>query len=231
MLKRSAGISVLAVAAVMAPAIATAASIKLEDTVDQSGFNGGTLGEFPLTPDESFARETTPWDFTDQDYKKLTEIDSVSVALHLGSGDSLAGEVNFNEFTLALDGFNTGIKLNGDWVVTNNGTVFVTEVFTGSILNSDKILDALLEDGKLAGTILDSDPGDDFVSLGSSEGGSAFTTLVINGIVTGGGKDPNENPGGQPGNGGGGTVVPTPAAFGAGLFAMTFAAVRRRRPD
>lgn len=200
---------------------ASAASVRLEATVQQSGYNGGTTSEFPLTPDGSYVPEVSPWDFTDQDYKSLTSIDSISVSLHLGSGDSLPGEVNFNEFTLALDGFDTGIKLNGDWIVTGNGTIFVTETFTGPILNADKILAALLADGKLAGTILDSDPGDDFVSLGSSLGGSAMTTLVINGVPTGG-----EGPGGNPGHN---PVVPTPAAFGAGMAMMGLAAVRRRK--
>lgn len=146
--------------------------------------------------------------------------------LHLGepaprSGDSLAGEVNFNEFTLALDGFDTGIKLNGDWVVTGNGTVFVTETFTGAILNADKILAALLTDGKLIGTILDSDPGDDFVSLGSSNGGSAITTLVINGKPTNGGGPTDPPPPGQ--------VIPTPTAAGLGLVSIGWLFGRRRK--
>lgn len=208
---------------------ASAASVTLSSTVEESGFNGGTVSEIPLTADGSYLPDVSPWDFTDQDYESLTEIDFISVKLHIGSGDSLAGEVNFNEFTLGLDGFDTGLELNGDWVVTNNGTVFVLETFTGSIDNADNILAALLEDGQLVGTIFDSDPGDDFISLGSTQGAIASTTLVINGLAGDGG-----NPGGEPGGENpppGGGVIPTPAAAGAGLMLLAGLVGKRRRDE
>jgi hypothetical protein len=230
----------------MAAVSAVSAGPTLTSTVGESGFNGGTLASMPLTAN-GFTGENTPWDFSGQDFASLTGIDTISVSLILGSADSGApGETNFDEFTLGLDGIDTGLKLNGTWeVITspNQPDVRPPLTFTGVPLNIDQILASLQEDGQLVGTILDSEPGDDFITLGSSQGAFGTTTLVINGIAAGQDGDGTGNPGdgGTPGDGDGGIpgdggtpgpAVPLPAAAWMGLSTMALGAVgslRRRR--
>ena len=194
------------------------ASVSLTSTVASSGYNGGTTAEFPLTADNSFVKQNTPWTYAAAQVEALDAIEQISVSLILGSADSAAaGDANFDELTLALDGIDTGLKLNGAWqVITEPGQDDIRPplTFTGTPLNADAILDALKGDGQLVGTILDSQPGDDFITLGSSEGGFGTTTLVINGVATG-------EPGGGGGNGGGGTAIPLPAGVWAGIAMMS----------
>jgi hypothetical protein len=191
---------------------AHAAPVTLTSTVAGSGYNGGTQASMPLTADNSFVKQSTPWTYDAGLVDALDAIETISVSLVLGSADSAAaGNTNFDEFTLALDGIDTGLKLNGAWeVITNPGQDDIRPplTFTFTPLNTDAILAALKDDGELVGTILDSEPGDDFLTLGSSEGGFGPTTLVINGIATG---EPGGGSGSGDGGDGGGTVIPLPA--------------------
>jgi len=210
---------------------AHAAPVTLTSTVDSSGYNGGTTAAIPLTADNSFVKKNTPWSYEADLVDALDEIETISVSLILGSADSAAaGDTNFDEFTLALDGIDTGLTLNGAWqVITTPGEDDIRPplTFTGTPLDPEAILAALKDDGKLVGTIIDSDPGDDFITLGSSQASFGTTTLVLNGIAVG---EPGENPGGNPGeepgnggggNGGGGTAIPLPAGVWAGMMLMS----------
>ena len=200
---------------------AHAASVTLTSTVDSSGYNGGTTSSIPLTADNSFVPKNTPWTYDADQVDALEAIEQISVSLILGSADSAApGDTNYDEFTLALDGIDTGLKLNGTWqVITEPGQDDIRPplTFTGTPLNADQILDALKDDGKLVGTIIDSEPGDDFITLGSSQGSFGTTQLVLNGIA-------DQEPGG--GGGGGGTVIPLPAGVWAGIAMMSSLGLR-----
>ena len=205
-----------AAALVMASAAAHAASVTLTSTVDSSGYNGGTTSSIPLTADNSYVAKNTPWTYDADQVDALDVIEKISVNLVLGSADTDGpGSTNYNELTLALDGIDTGLKLNGTWqVIAQPGQDDIRPplTFTGTPLNAGAILDALKDDGKLIGTILDSQPGDDFITLGSTQGGFGTTQLVLNGIA-------DQEPGG--GGGGGGTVIPLPAGVWAGIAMMS----------
>jgi hypothetical protein len=226
-------------AGITTAAAAHGASVALTSTVASSGYNGGTTAEFPLTADNSFVPQNTPWTYAAAEVDALDAIEQISVSLILGSADSAAtGDANFDELTLALDGIDTGLKLNGAWqVITEPGQDDIRPplTFTGAPLNADAVLDALKDDGQLVGTILDSQPGDDFITLGSSQGGFGTTTLVINGVATGepgGGGGNGGGDGGGNGGGDGGTVIPLPAGVWAGIAMMSSlgagAGVKRR---
>lgn len=223
--RRTLNVAALAAAAVLiagAAGAASAAPVTLTSTVASSGYNGGTQSSIPLTADNSFVKQDTPWTYEADLVAALDAIEKISVSLVLGSANSgAAGDTNFDEFTLALDGIDSGLKLNGTWeVITNPGQDDIRPplTFTGTPLNADAILAALKDDGQLVGTILDSEPGDDFITLGSTEGGFGPTTLVINGIATG---EPGGGGGGNGGGGnGGGTAVPLPAGVWAGMMML-----------
>ena len=199
-------------------ASASAADVTLTSTVDSSGFNGGTTSSFPLTADGSFVPENTPWNYEADLVAALEAIQQISVSLILGSADTDApGSTNFDELTLGLDGIDTGLKLNGTWEVITSpdqDDIRPPLTFTGAPLNAEAILAALKEDNELVGTILDSEPGDDFITLGSSQGSFGTTTLVINGIAVG-------EPGGGGNGGGGGTVIPLPAGVWGGVALLS----------
>ena len=209
--RRFLALAATAVAAVAGTA-ATAAPVELTDTTGTSGFNGGTLASMPLTADGSFVPQNTPWQYDAGQVAALDSIESISISLVIGSANTSApGDTNFDELSLGLDGFDTGLKLNGEWqVITSPGQPDVRPplVFTGAIQNAASILSALKADNQLVGTILDSDPGDDFITLGSTQGAFADATLVINGIADDGTPPPGGNP------------IPLPPAVWAGLVTL-----------
>lgn len=133
---------------------ASAATITVVASTAQSGFAGSTVASIPLTGDP-------PYDFTGQNYGGLNSITGISVTLTTINGDSLPGGVNFDQFTLALDGIDTGLKLNGFLGQDQISTV----TLNGPVSNSAAILAALQSDGKLVGTIIDSVPGDSAIGL------------------------------------------------------------------
>ena len=92
-----------------------------------------------------------PWSFTG--YGSLTSIDQISITLTLLDGDTDSGEFDHDDLTLALDGYDTGLKLNG-FSDAQTKTLTVT-----GPNGSGDILNALQGDGELEGTILDADPG------------------------------------------------------------------------
>jgi hypothetical protein len=76
------------------------------------------------------------------------------------------------DLTLALDGIDTGIALNGFPPADPD-----TETIGGVPLNKEQILAALQADGELEASIIDADPGDNMLGVPS-----AFeTTLALKG--------------------------------------------------
>ncbi|GIX49221.1 MAG: hypothetical protein KatS3mg131_3432 [Candidatus Tectimicrobiota bacterium] len=143
-----------------------AAALTLTSTVDQSGFSGFSSAPFPLTD--------SPYDFTSQSYLALITIDSIEITLTMNDGDTASGNFDFNHLTLGLDGIDTGIVLNG---FRNNKTDTLT--ITGTPANAAAILAALHADGLLVGTIIDSDPNDNWIVFPAS----FQTTLTITGVA------------------------------------------------
>ena len=142
------------------------AAIMLTSTVRQSGFFGFSPNPFPITG------STAPFDFTAQPYGSMSTIDSLTITLTINDGDTNIGEIDFNDFTLALDGIDTGIALNGF-----ADALTLTRTISGTPANNAAILAALQSDGKLVGTIRDRDPNDNGLTLSASFN----TTLVLTG--------------------------------------------------
>lgn len=179
---------------------ASAAQIPLTSTVAESGsVTLQSLPGYPLT--------ATPYDFTGQanSFGNVTTIDQITVTLTINDGDTGPADFDFNNLTLALDGIDTGLKLNN---FTNNN--IVTQTLTQLSPALQAALIAALADGKLVGSVNDAahanQPGDIIAFPGALD-----TTLDI--LASG----PNLTT-----PGGGGNPVPLPAAIvlaplGAGL--------------
>jgi hypothetical protein len=159
---------------------ASAAQLTIDSVVPQSNFLGTTGASNPLTG--------TPYDFTGQGYNNLTSIDSIAITLTMSDGKTGVGELDRDNLTLGLDGFDTGIKLN-DFMAGN----IVTLTISGPIANASQILAALKADGQLVGSVLDATPGDSTIGLSAR----LDTELGITGTVA---------------DNGGGQSVPLPAA-------------------
>ena len=211
------------VAMLVAAGSAAADPLTLTSEVPASGFNGGTVAAIPLTSNGDNQSPVTPWDYTGQNYVDLESIQSVSVSFIINSASTDQGGENFDEWTLGLDGIDTGLKLNGI-PFSGPGGASVNATIEGAIQNADQIIAALKADGKLIGTILDSQPGDDFISLGSFGNPIGPTELVINGDS---GVEPNPDPDPDPS-----PVIPLPAAvfvFPLGAVVAGLCAKRMRR--
>ena len=142
-----------------------------------SGLNGGIV---VFTSGDGF-------DFTSQNYLGLASIDSLSLTLTVDDGDSAFGEYDYNKLTLALDGIDTGLKLNG-FADSQN----LTLTFTGPN-NSAGLLAALQTDGKLVGAIKDATPNGNIFFFPRID-----TTLTLTGTPVG-------------------TIVPEPGAVATGF--------------
>jgi len=84
---------------------------------------------------------------------RIVRLTQISIIVSINDGDTGPGEGDENELTLALDGIDTGIKLNG---FLNNQTT--QQTISGVPANARQILAALKADGKLEATIRDADP-------------------------------------------------------------------------
>ena len=162
---------------------ATQAGAAITATTPESGFEGSTASATALT--------SLPWDFSGQDYLGWTSIDTLAITLTIVDGDAAAGERDFDDLTLGLDGFDTGIALNG----------FVTDItqtltITGTPQNAAAILGELKSDGRLIGSVIDADPGDNWVRFPSHHSATLRLTgspsctpapgaLVLGGLGTG----------------------------------------------
>ena len=177
--------------------VASAAPITISSVVAQSGHTDFTLAATPLTD------PATPYDFVGQDYASLTSIDSITVTLTVQDGDTTASEIDFDNWTLGLDGIDTGLKLNG----FPGGVGILSQTLTqAGPTNAAALLTALQSDGQLIGTIIDSDPGDNSISLPFR----IDTSLDITGEV-------------------GGNVIPLPAAALMGPLGASLVGLVSRR--
>ena len=124
-------------------------------TVDQANQTDVEAEDFLITA------ANTPYTF--QKVQKLTKIKELRITLTLGDGDTAPGNQAENELTLALDGIDTGILLNG---FRDDETD--TKTISGKPKNKGQLLAALQEDGEWDATIIDIDAPDDNGVDGSS---------------------------------------------------------------
>jgi len=185
--------------ALLAAKSVSAAPITISSTVNQSGFNGTTAASNQLT--------ATPWDFTGQQYNLLTSITSITVTLTVTDGDTDLGELDEGHWTLGLDGFDTGLKLDG----FSGGAQIVTLTLT-SPTNAGALL-AALSDGLLNGSVIDDTPGDNNTAFPSR----IQASLDISGTIA------------DTTGGGGTNNVPLPAAVLMAPAAAAMAGWRARR--
>jgi len=195
------GYASLILIALLAAKSASAAPVIISSTVAQSGFNGTSTASNPLT--------STHWDFTGQQYNLLTDITSISVTLTVTDGDTDLGDFDEGRWTLALDGWDTGLVLDG----FSGAAQIVTLTLTANPALSATILAALQSDAQLAGSIIDHTAGDNEFVLPSR----ITTTLDITGNIS------DSTGGGGPSN------VPLPAAALMAPVAAAFATWRARR--
>ena len=201
--RQLAALGVAALATIAAAGTASAAQITISSVVPQSGHADFTLANTPLTG------ASNPYDFAGMDYASLTSIDSITVTLTVQDGDTVPETIDFDNWTLALDGIDTGLKLNG---FPGNVAILTQTLTQDSPANASALLAALQTDGQLIGSIIDSDPGDNSITLPFV----IDTSLDITGTIDGG-----------PG------VIPLPAAalmgpIGAGLVGMFSRRFRNR---
>jgi hypothetical protein len=103
---------------------------------------------------------------------KIRKITQIRITLTLTDGTTAPGTHDEDDLTLALDGIDTGLRLNGfDEVEEDTRTV------SGKPINESQLRAALKADGTLAATIIDADPGDNLISSSSAD----VTTLVLKG--------------------------------------------------
>jgi hypothetical protein len=103
---------------------------------------------------------------------RIREITRITITATLSGAGTEVGDPDRGDLTLALDGIDTGIKLNG-FPQADTGT----RTISGAPINEPAIRAALKADGKLAASIIDANPGDNGMSGSSADS----TTLVIKG--------------------------------------------------
>jgi hypothetical protein len=110
--------------------------------------------------------------FQFQQVDRIREITRITITLTLAGAGTQQGDPDRGDLTLALDGIDTGIKLNGFPQADQD-----TRTNSGVPINERAIRAALKADGKLAASIIDASPGDNGMSGSSAD----TTTLVIKG--------------------------------------------------
>lgn len=146
---------------------ATQGALTVTATTRQSGYSG------ILNPSLSITQ--TPWDFSGTDYSALTGIDTITLTLTMLDGDTGPNDFDEHRLSLALDGIDTGLLLNGfkDGMTT-------TLTLTGAD-TSTGLLQALMADGQLTGSVTDADPAynPNWIKLSDKH----YTTLALTGPV------------------------------------------------
>jgi hypothetical protein len=152
---------------------ASAAQMTISTTADQSGFLGAQSGgSYPLTAGLGF-------DFSGQEYFKLVTIDAIQITLTASDGDTGVGDFDRDSLFLALDGINAGIPLND----LLNDNIVTRTVGQLGVANQAAILAQLQADGRLVGTVIDTDadgPPGDLIGFPSAAG-QIFAVLDITG--------------------------------------------------
>ena len=152
MTRLSAATAILGVSLTFAASGAAATTIDVVRTVLQSGFSGMSASPIPLTGSGG-------WFF----FPPVTGGTIVEVAINmvLIDGDTDTGEFDFDDITFGLDGFDTGIELNG---FESGETTSLFFPFRG-ITNAAAITAALFADNRLVGTLIDADPNDNDITI------------------------------------------------------------------
>ncbi len=129
----------------------SASAVVLTDTQEQTDFSGYIPPTLAIT--------ANPFDFSGQDYTALKTLESLTIELTVRDGDTALGQSDYEDWTLGLDGVDTGLLLNG-FRKYETDTLEFTLAFTQSnddVLKQGQILDNLLADGELIATIIDRD--------------------------------------------------------------------------
>lgn len=138
------------------------------DTVAQSDASNDTTQVATITP------AANP--FTFAGIGKIRTLARITFTATIDDGDTGPGEIDENDLTLALDGIDTGILLNG---FRDNETD--TQTVSGVPINQSQILAALKADGELAAAFVDDDVdgvnGNNFLDVP----GTFDTTLILEG--------------------------------------------------
>ncbi len=204
--------------AVLAPNPLSAQTATYSSSVQQSNFNGETYGPpppavggatAPINPDGTTGPAANPFTFNLAQVASLQSITSISITMTIFDGKTDAAGAEFNEWTLALDNIDTGIRLNG---FTTGQEIRLT--ISGTTMQGAAILAALQADNQLNARIYDS--GDTGLPGGGAQNFIIPSTQVggtpINAVLTITGAVP------EPG---------TYALFGVGLVALGCVAFRR----
>jgi hypothetical protein len=151
---------------------ASAAIITSAIKENGSAFNQPTGGPYVFTSGLGF-------DFSADaaTVASLTTIDELVLTLTVNDGDSDVGNFDENNLFLTLDGFNTGVTLNG----YTNGQIVTIDFDQLNPSNAAAILAALKVDNRLVGSVLDIDadgPAGDTIGFP----GAINTTLSLVGV-------------------------------------------------
>lgn len=155
-----AGLTLLCVALAGTPAHALVITASTLET----GFLGSSAAPFPLTG--------APWDFGAA-AGLLGSINGITITLSVGDGDTALGERDFDQWTLALDGIDTALHLNG----FSNDTLTTLTLSIVGPANAAALFAALQSDHQFIGTIIDATSGDNAILLPSGD----VTTLTLEG--------------------------------------------------
>lgn len=137
-----------------------------------------TVGQSDASNDVTQVAEITPADdpFSFDKVKRVRKLQKITFTATIDDGDSGPGEIDEDDLTLALDGIDTGILLNGF-----RGNETDTQTVSGVPINQNQILAALKVDGELAAAFVDDDVdgvnGNNFLDVP----GEFDTTLVLEG--------------------------------------------------
>lgn len=115
------------------------------------------------------------------DGKSLCSIDSMQFSMTIQDGDTGMGDFDYNNLSLALDGVDTGLKLNGFKAGEEDSLTFTLDKNSPN-WNANamqQILDKIKTDGQLFASIHDATPDDNAIQLYSS----FDTTLSLTGQV------------------------------------------------
>ncbi|MGH2613908.1 MAG: hypothetical protein ACRDJC_01610 [Thermomicrobiales bacterium] len=131
------------------------------DTVPQSGDSGVQANGARITSADD--------PFTFEKVAKIRRLTEITITATLSDADAGPGDPDENQLTLALDGIDTGILLNG---FRDDSTDTLT--ISGVPDNKSQILAALKTDGELAATIVDASPDDNGLAVPAT-----FDTILV----------------------------------------------------
>lgn len=136
------------------------------------------VGQSDASNDVTQVAEITPADnpFSFTNVQRIRKLQQITFTATIDDGDTGPGEIDEDDLTLALDGIDTGILLNGF-----RGDETDTQTVSGVPINQSQILAALKADGELAAAFVDDDVdgvnGNNFLDVP----GEFDTTLVLEG--------------------------------------------------